>query len=234
MRREHLEDRITQYENEYQKKLDQLEERIRQVNMKFDRVEQLSDRLESLNKLIDSLKINFDAKLSVYEEKFNQLNLKFSKIKIDELNNLVRKTINNQKCLQNDFQKLQELPSQSMILKQSNLQSPNVHQRIESYQKNDRLRSITLEKEKLLEQRLRQETEEDHIDKFQFTLQSKVLENNENILYSKKQKQSLTLEAGKQLLERTISQDHMQPRSKYLSSTNCLKNSTTNLRNLRK
>ncbi|CAK84519.1 unnamed protein product (macronuclear) [Paramecium tetraurelia] len=261
-----IEERMEQYETSLLKKVNHLEERIRSFNQKFERIDELSERVNDLHSLFDKLKENFDTKLMLQDDKIAKANFNINKLKqedIQQLYNLVKKGFHNSKDLSLDMQnmKTKDIRQSEVLfkqeLKQSNilgerLQSPLLHQRMDSYQKSDRMRSITLEKDKGQELKVKFENEDLEtnkpnskcitknetqklIDKYQFTLQTKL--QNENIqklsnvkieVQNTEQSKILT-QQQQSLLERTISQDHI-PRSKYLNSTNHIKEQLKNLR----
>ncbi|CAD8164830.1 unnamed protein product [Paramecium octaurelia] len=261
-----IEERMEQYETSLLKKVNHLEERIRSFNQKFERIDELSERVNDLHSLFDKLKENFDTKLMLQDDKITKANFNINKLKqedIQQLYNLVKKGFHNSKDLSLDMQnmKTKDIRQSEVLfkqeLKQSNilgerLQSPLLHQRMDSYQKSDRMRSITLEKDKGQELKVKFENEDLEtnkpnskgitknetqklIDKYQFTLQTKL--QNENIqklsnvkieVQNTEQSKILT-QQQQSLLERTISQDHI-PRSKYLNSTNQIKEQLKNLR----
>ncbi|CAD8099900.1 unnamed protein product [Paramecium primaurelia] len=262
----YLEERMEQYETSLLKKVNQLEERIKSFNQKFERIDELGQRVNDLHSLFDKLKENFDTKLMLQDDKISKANFNINKLKqedFQQLYNFVKKAFNTTKDMSLEIHNVKNKDiRQSEVLfkqelKQSNilgerLQSPLLHQRMDSYQKSDRMRSITLEKDKGLEQKVKFENEDletnkpnskgitknDNqklIDKYQFTLQTKL--QNENIqklsnvkieVQNTEQNKILT-QQQQQLLERTISQDHI-PRSKYLNSTNQIKEQLKNLR----
>ncbi|CAD8199546.1 unnamed protein product [Paramecium pentaurelia] len=262
----YLEERMEQYETSLLKKVNQLEERIKSFNQKFERIDELGQRVNDLHSLFDKLKENFDTKLMLQDDKISKANFNINKLKqedFQQLYNFVKKVFNTTKDMSLEIHNVKNKDiRQSEVLfkqelKQSNilgerLQSPFLHQRMDSYQKSDRMRSITLEKDKGLEQKVKFENEDldtnkpnskvitknDNqklIDKYQFTLQTKL--QNENIqklsnvkieVQNTEQNKILT-QQQQQLLERTISQDHI-PRSKYLNSTNQIKEQLKNLR----
>ncbi|CAD8101867.1 unnamed protein product [Paramecium sonneborni] len=261
-----IEDKMEQFETSLIKKVNHLEERIRSFNQKFERIDELGERVNDLHSLFDKLKENFDTKLMLQEDKIAKTNYNINKLKqedFQQLYNLVKKAFNTTKDLSLEMQniKTKDIRQSEVLfkqeLKQSNilgerLQSPLLHQRMDSYQKSDRMRSITLEKDKGQEQKVKFENEDLEtnkpnskgickndtqklIDKYQFTLQTKL--QNENIqklsnvkIESQNSEQSKILTQQQQsLLERTISQDHI-PRSKYLNSTNQIKEQLKNLR----
>ncbi|CAD8184754.1 unnamed protein product [Paramecium octaurelia] len=263
-----IEERMEQYETSLLKRVNHLEERIRSFNQKFERIDELGERVNDLHSLFDKLKENFDTKLMLQDDKIAKANFNINKIKQEDLQqiyNIVKKGFHNSKDLSLEMQniKTKDIRQSEVIfkqeLKQSNilgekLQSPLLHQRMDSYQKSDRMRSITLEKDKGQEQKVKFENETEDlennkpnpkgiakndtqklIDKYQFTLQTKL--QNENIqklsnvkieVQNTEQSKILT-QQQQSLLERTISQDHI-PRSKYLTSTNQIKEQLKNLR----
>ncbi|CAD8188478.1 unnamed protein product [Paramecium octaurelia] len=261
-----IEDRLEHQEQFMNKKINHLEDRIRSINIIYERIDELAERINLLHTLFDKLKENFDAKLMSQDDKITSVNSKINKLKNEDiqlLHNLIKKASTASKEISTEMQniKTKDFRQSEVLFKQElrqskilgeRLQSPLLNQRIETYQKTDRMRSITLEKDKGQDPKGKQDKEEDDqnkniksmtktdtqklIDKYQFTLQNKVENENQQRFSNVKieggtnsdQPKLLTFQQ-QSLLERTISQDHI-PKSKYLNCTNQMKEQLKNLR----
>ncbi|CAD8104154.1 unnamed protein product [Paramecium sonneborni] len=268
-----IEDRLEHQEQFMNKKINHLEDRIRSINIIYDRIDELAERINLLHTLFDKLKENFDAKLMSQDDKITNVNSKINKLKSEDIQyiyNLIKKASTTSKELSQEMQniKTKDIVQSEVLYKQElkqskilgeRLQSPLINQRNDTYQKTDRIRSITLEKDKGQDLKGKQENlEQDQnqnnsksimktdtqklIDKYQFTLQNKGENDNTQIKIDQQRLSYAQSEGGTNieqikllttqqqfLLERTISQDHI-PKSKYLNCTNQTKEQLKNLR----
>ncbi|CAD8096181.1 unnamed protein product [Paramecium primaurelia] len=220
-----LEERIQFQEQNVERKIFKLEERLKQINQKFDRIESLGDRLESLNNLFDQLKSNFDAKLQVFDDKISHLTGKIGKLKIDNTQQLYQIIKKSFEEANQDFSKIkaQGYKKSEAQLRQSNIMD---------LQKNDRLRSITQEKNQN-EEDVQKKLKCQMMDKFQFTLQTKQSDDTqiltESNKISNKKLETLTLESSS-ILDQTQSHDPINSKLKHTNSTIYIREQLKNLR----